>query len=534
MINVTCLGGAGTVTGSCYLLEYGKDKVLIDCGLFQGGHKVEEHNWSPWDFDPASLPVLCLTHAHIDHSGRIPKLFKDGFRGQVITSGPTAELCEIMLLDSAHIQEMEAEWQTRKNRRTGDEDVQPLYTVPDAEQCLSLFHPVENGQIVDLLPGITARLTNAGHMLGASILELWVKDGLNETKIVFSGDLGRRHQVIIKDPATITDAHYLFIESTYGNRLHKNLEESTAELLEAIRYSTTRREKILIPAFAVGRTQEILYILSGMHRQGLLPAIPIYLDSPLAIRATEIFRKNKQYYDEEAQAIIEQGLDPLNLPTLQPTLTVEESMRINKEPQPAIVIAGNGMCTAGRIKHHLKHNLWRSGCSIIIVGYQPPGTTGRLLVEGAKSVRIFRENVAVRAKVFTIGGFSAHADRDELFEWVGHFRKSRPRVYVVHGEDVVRNQFASLIQEKLGLTAFVPSWEEKLGLKPFTAPPLRLEKKEQQAGVMELLKLANDEMATLRAAAAHNRLPLESASIRSDLSKVIKTLRSINIVARNA
>ncbi len=466
MIRVTCLGGVGTVTGSCYLVETPKGKrVLVDCGLFQGGKETEKRNWEPWGFDPGDLEAVFLTHAHIDHSGRLPKLVKDGFKGHIITSPPTAELCEIMLLDSAHIQEMDAEWQTRKNRRNGREDVLPLYTTEDAQATLKHLFPVERDHVIEVEPGIKVRLRNAGHILGSSILEMWIEEGGESTKVVFSGDLGKKHQLIVRDPHEIFDADYLFIESTYGNRVHRSFEDSKKELLEAIQYSFSHKEKIIIPAFAVERTQEILYILGEFQREGLLPDIPIYLDSPLAIRATEIFRKNKKCYDEEAQAIVDKGYDPFNMPNLKFTLTTRESMAINEQSGSAIIIAANGMCTAGRIKHHLKHNLWRQGASIVIVGYQARGTTGRKIVEGAKKVKIFRESVAVNAKVFTIGGFSAHADQEDLLDWVSHFESS-PKVFVVHGETESSQALAQLITKRFGLQTHIPRWKERLVLKP--------------------------------------------------------------------
>ena len=466
MIRVTCLGGAGTVTGSNYLIETpGGKKFLVDCGLFQGGKQIESRNWDPWGFSPPELEAVFLTHAHIDHSGRLPKLVKDGYKGKIYTSPPTAELCEVMLLDSAHIQEMDAEWQTRKNRRNGKPDVLPLYTIEDAQATLPHFKPTERDHVIEIEPGVKLRLRNAGHILGSSILELWIEENGEKTKLVFSGDLGRSHQLIVKDPHEIFDADYLFMESTYGDRKHKSFDDSKAELLEAINYSYSHGEKIIIPAFAVERTQEILYILGELDRAGKLPDIPIYLDSPLAIKATEIFRKNKKYYDEEAQAIVEEGYDPLDMPRLKFTLTTQESMEINEVQGSAIVIAANGMCTAGRIKHHLKHNLWREGVSLVIVGYQAVGTTGRKIVEGAKRVKIFRENVAVNARVFTIGGFSAHADQDDLLEWVSHF-ESNPKVFVVHGEPASSQALADLIHQRFNLEAHVPRWKERLILKP--------------------------------------------------------------------
>ena len=466
MIRVTCLGGVGTVTGSCYLIETAEGKkVLVDCGLFQGGKQMERRNWGPWGFDPGNIDTLFLTHAHIDHSGRIPKLVKDGFQGRIITSPPTAELCEIMLRDSAHIQEMDAEWQTRKNKRQSREEIEPLYTMEDAEASIKRLSPVERDRIIDVDHGVRARLRNAGHILGSSILELWVAVDNESTKIVFSGDLGKKDQLIVKDPHEVFDADYLFLESTYGNRLHRSFEDSKHELVEAIKHAASNGEKVIIPAFAVERTQEILYILGEFYRDGLIPDIPVYLDSPLAIKATKIFRKNKKYYDEEAMAIVDQGHDPFGMPQLKFTENTRASIAINERLGSAIVIAGNGMCTAGRIKHHLKHNLWRGGASLVIVGFQAQGTTGRRIVEGAKHVKIFRENVTVKAKVFTIGGFSAHADQKDLLEWVGHF-ESRPRVFAVHAEPTAAETLSQKIKEQFDLEVHVPGWREQLILKP--------------------------------------------------------------------
>ncbi len=467
MIKITCMGAAGTVTGSNYLIEDSRGKkILVDCGLFQGGKQTEWRNSADWGFDPREIDTLLLTHAHIDHSGRIPKLVKDGFRGKIITSPPTAQLCDVMLLDSGHVQEMDAEWQTRKNKRKSKKGIQPLYTVEDAQASLQYFSPVERDQIIEVESGMKVRFRNAGHILGSSIIEMWIEDAGAETKIVFSGDIGKNRQLIVKDPFEIADADYLFIESTYGNRLHRSFEDSTAELLEAIEYAVSNNEKVVIPAFAVERTQEILYILGEFQRSGSLPDIPIYLDSPLAIKATEVFRKNKKYYDEEAEAIVNQGFDPFDMPNLRFTPSTEESIAINRKPGSAIVIAGSGMCTAGRIKHHLKHNLWRSGASLVIVGFQAMGTTGRRIVDGEKRVRVFREDVAVAAKVFTIGGFSAHADQKGLLEWAGNFAESHPRVFVIHGEATASEALAEKIRTDLHLEAYVPRMRESLILEP--------------------------------------------------------------------
>ncbi len=467
MIKITCLGAAGTVTGSNYLVEDSRGKrILVDCGLFQGGKQTEWRNTAPWGFDPKEIDTLLLTHAHIDHSGRIPKLVKDGFRGRILTSPPTAQLCEVMLLDAGHVQEMDAEWQTRRNKRRSKKGIEPLYTVEDAQKSLQYFSPVEENRIIDIETGMKTRFINAGHILGSSSIAVWIEDEGTPVKIAFSGDIGKNSQLIIKDPAKITEADYLFIESTYGNRLHRSFKDSEAEFLEAIQYAVSNNEKVIIPAFAVERTQEILYILGEFQREGSLPDIPIYLDSPLAIKATEIFRKNKKYYDEEAMAIVNQGFDPFDMPNLKFTPSTEESMAINQRAGSAIVIAGSGMCTAGRIKHHLKHNLWREGASVVIVGFQAMGTTGRRIVDGEKRVRVFGEDVAVAAKVFTIGGFSAHADQKGLMEWASHFAAARPRVFVTHGEATASETLADKLRKDLNLDAYVPTLGETLILEP--------------------------------------------------------------------
>lgn len=468
MIRVKCLGAAQTVTGSNYLIEDQRGaKILVDCGLFQGAKKIERRNWEPWGYDPREISHLILTHAHIDHSGRIPKLVKDGFRGQIITTPPTADLCGVMLLDSAHIQELEAQWRAQKQGGRWKKDNQPLYTTEDAEASLRYLYPVELNQVITLTAGIKARLLEAGHILGSAIVELWVEDEGGETKLCFSGDLGRGDQPIVREPSTVLEADYLFIESTYGDRLHKGFEESKQELLEAIEHAISHNEKVIIPAFALERTQEVLYLLGEFFRAGRLPSLPIYLDSPLAIKATEVFRKHKGYYDEQARALVDRGFDPFSMPNLKLTQTVEESMRINMASGSAIVISANGMCTAGRIRHHLRHNLPRKGASIIIVGFQAEGTTGRQIVDGARSVTIFGEKIPVRARVYTIGGFSAHADQAGLLAWLGHFTKrSQPRTFVIHGEPFASASLVQEIKRRFALTVTSPSLGEALYLQP--------------------------------------------------------------------
>ena len=468
-MQITCLGASGHVTGSTFLIENDKS-YLVDCGLFQGGRQMEALNRQDWSFRPRDINAVFLTHAHIDHCGRIPKLVKDGFRGKIYATPATMELAKILLMDSAHIQEMEAEWQTRKNRRAGNVAVEPLYTVPDVEVCLPMFEAVKTTEIIEVDTDLRVRFRNAGHILGASILEIWSGTSPDAYKVVYSGDLGRRDQLIVKDPHTIFNADALFIESTYGNRNHKSFEESREELRSAIHYSYRHKEKVLIPAFAVERTQEILYILGEFFRNGEIPSMPVYLDSPLAIAATEIFRRMRDQLDEDAMAIVNQGHDPFDFPQLVLSRTSQESIEINQKPGSAIILAGNGMCTAGRIKHHLKHNLWRPGSSLVIVGFQAEGTPGRKLVDGAQSVRIFGEMIAVKAKVFTIGGFSAHADQADLLAWISHFENPHMRVFMIHGERATSEEFARVVRERFGLETSVPSLGDII---PLAAVPPR-------------------------------------------------------------
>jgi metallo-beta-lactamase family protein len=489
-MRITCLGAAGCVTGSCFLLDNGK-KYLVDCGLFQGGRQMEALNRAAWGFDPGEISALLLTHAHIDHCGRIPKLVKDGFKGKIYTTLPTVELCKILLLDSAHIQEMEAEWETRKNRRRGQPDVVPLYTVAEAEACFPLFHVVSRDEVLAVDSELKVTFRNSGHILGSSILEICSGPVSSPHKVVFSGDLGHKGQLIVKDPTPIPRADSLFVESTYGNRNHKSLDESKQELRDAILFSHQRNEKVIIPAFAVERTQEILYIIGEFFREGLIPSIPVYLDSPLAIAATDIFRRMKEFYDEEALTILENGAEPFSFPQLTLSRSAQDSIAINEKTGSAIIIAGNGMCTAGRIKHHLKHNIWRPGCSVVIVGFQAAGTLGRQIVEGSRTIRIFGEKIMVRAKVFTIGGFSAHAGQEDLLEWISHFENPLMRVCTIHGEQSVTEDFAKLVKDRLGFETHAPTIGEIITLMPFipkaAAPEMAEEAPWQKAlrGVIE-------------------------------------------------
>jgi metallo-beta-lactamase family protein len=446
-------GAARTVTGSCYHLTINGRQVLVDCGMRQG-RDSHEANRAPFLFDPAQIEALFLTHAHIDHSGLIPRLVEQGFSGNIITTAATADLAAVMLLDSAHIQENDAKWLTKKSFRTGEDIVyEPLYTVDDAQAAARLFDRKPYGKTDRLGKGLKYRFADAGHILGSGSLELWYQDGAAEKKIVFSGDIGKKDSPIIRDPEAIETADYVVMESTYGNRNHRDIRESIEELAAAVEATFKRGGNVVIPSFAVGRTQDILYILNSLVKEGRLKKADVYVDSPLAEAATRIYLDHPEVYDKEARKVLAQqqtkGL------RLHFTASVQESQKLNSIRSGIIIIAGSGMCEGGRIQHHLKHNLWRPECSVIIVGFQAEGTLGREIVEGAKKVTVLGEAIAVRAHIHTINGFSAHADKRALLAWLGSFI-NRPEVFIVHGEEKVALEFAESVGLERGLTAHVP------------------------------------------------------------------------------
>jgi len=458
-VKIRFLGAARTVTGSCFHLSADGTQVLVDCGMYQGRNS-DEVNEAPFAFDPREIDYLLLTHAHLDHSGLIPKLVTSGFRGRIITTTATADLVEIMLYDSAHIQEKDAEWLTKKNFRTGrDEIVEPLYTADDVTASLPFFDRKTYGVVERLGGGLKYRFVDAGHILGSGSLEIWYKGADREKKIVFSGDVGKNENPIINDPQHVTESDYVLVESTYGNRFHKGMEESIDEMVEAIKTTFKRGGNVLFPAFAVGRTQDILYILNKLTKAGRLRDLDVFVDSPLADKATKIYMAHPEFFDTEAVNTFKfrsaEGM------RIHFTTTVEESQKINKIKSGAIIIAGSGMCEGGRIRHHFKHNLWRSECAVVFTGFQVKGTLGRLIVEGAKTVRVLGEELAVRARVYTIGGFSAHADQKELLEWLGSFQ-NKPEVFIVHGEETASLEFEKVVQAKLGLTTMIPHKGDEL------------------------------------------------------------------------
>ncbi|WP_425057738.1 Ribonuclease [Sporomusa carbonis] len=457
-MRLTFLGAAGMVTGSSYLLEIGQKKYLVDCGMFQGSKAIAALNRRPFLYNPADIDGVLLTHAHIDHSGLLPRLCKSGFKGPIYATKVTAELCSIMLPDSGHIQEFDAEIANRKGQRAGHKHVDPLYTVEEAYECLKQFSPVAYDSEVKLADEITVKFREAGHILGSSMVEIWVTENNETAKFLFSGDLGQPDQPIIKDPAIIDHADYIVVESTYGARKHE-ISDPVELLAQYINASVEKGGNIIIPSFAVGRTQTILYHLHKLFKAGLIPDIPVIIDSPLAISATNIFLHNSQEYDSEAYDMLYKDHDhPLSMPQLTFTKTSDESKTINKMDRPAIIISASGMADAGRILHHLKHNLWRPECTVLFVGYQAQGSLGRRLLEGIKRVKIMGEEISVKAKIYNLEGFSAHADRDQLIAWLGNFQNKPANIFVVHGEQDMSVPFAQLIERQLGISTYVPRY----------------------------------------------------------------------------
>ena len=483
-MKLTFFGAAHAVTGSCHCLEVNGKKILIDCGLQQGR---DEHDDNALDFAPSYIDYVLVTHAHIDHSGRIPLLVKEGFCGQIFTTRLTGQLMSIMLRDSAHIQESDAQWQNQKGKRAGREAVEPLYTVADAEAALQFIHTYEYGEIFDLCEGVKVRFNDAGHLLGSAALEIWATEGDVTRKIVFSGDLGNVDQPIIRDPEFVDQADYVVMESTYGDRNHEPPESYTEALAALIDDVFSQGGNIIIPSFAVGRTQELLYFLREIKNEGLVKTAPnftVCVDSPLAAEATKIYAGDLHgYLDEEAIAVLQGGDDLFTFPGLTLSQTSEESKALNADKTPKIIISASGMCDAGRIRHHLKHNLWRPECAVVFVGYQGEGTLGRRLLEGAKSVKLFGEEIAVRARIVNFKGLSSHADRDHLIAWAEHFSPKPQQVFVVHGDAPVTEVFADTLNER-GIPAHAPLYEEVYDLAANTmlAKGVVLETKPKSGG----------------------------------------------------
>ena len=527
-MNITFLGAAKTVTGSNFLVEAAGKKFLVDCGMYQGKAALEMENSEEFLYDVSEIDFMLLTHAHIDHSGRIPKLYNEGYRGPIYAHRATVDLCAIMLPDSGHIQETEVEWKNRKRLRAGLEPLPPLYTAEEAAKCLEIFKPVEYDQIIDVADNIQVRYNDAGHMLGSSIIEIWVTENGKTEKIVFTGDIGNNDIPLLDSPTMIEDADYLVMESTYGSRLHMRNDDKANIFLNVVSETLDHGGRVVIPSFAVGRTQEILYEIDKIkdshkddeefqRKYQQLMKTPVFVDSPLAISATEVFKKNTDLFEEEVQEKLRHGDHPLEFPGLQFTRTADESKALNETYYPSIIISASGMCDIGRIKHHLKHNLWNPSSTILFVGYQAPGTLGRTIVDGADKVKIFGEEISVNARVEYIEGYSGHADQEWLLNFVYSFIKKPRHIFLVHGEEESEEVLKGLIERNTQIPVTIPSFGEKYEVADIPKLEERVEyskKLEDQylrLQILEKLDKIKDDINTMSQNVKNEKLMKESS-----------------------
>ncbi len=500
-MKIEFLGAAKIVTGSNYLITTDKWKFLIDCGLFQGGKEEEAMNEVAVKYDPGEIDFMFLTHAHIDHSGRIPYLVKKGYRSEIYATEATVDLCEIMLLDSANIQESDAEWENKRRIRSGKAPIEPLYTMEDAQRSLSYFRPCHYEEIIKVNDEISFRFTDAGHILGSSILELWIVENNETVKVVFSGDLGMPNKPLLKDPAFIKSADYLIMESTYGNSVHDDYAKSMDELTQIIDRVSERGGTVMIPSFAVGRTQELIYQLNNYYSKDTIhehQRIPIYIDSPMAIRATKAFMDNAYYFDDETKEIIRSGDNIFEFPNLNYVNSVEESKALHRVNYPRVIISSSGMANAGRIRHHLKHGLWDERNAVVFIGYQAIGTLGRILLDGAEKVKLLGEEIAVKAEIFDLVGFSAHADEPMLLDWLNHFEKKPVKIFLTHGEEDESVPLAKTIKEMFHIDTIVPSLNDEYSLNT-TGRDLeeKISKEDMEKTLYEDFRLIQDNMQNL-------------------------------------
>lgn len=502
-MKLTFIGANHEVTGSCHCLEACGKKILVDYGMEQGGNVYEN---AELPFAIPDVDYILITHAHIDHTGLLPLLYAEGFRGQIFATQATCDLCNIMLKDSAHIQEMEAEWKNRKARRAGKPEVEPLYTINDAEGVLTHFVPCHYKDVLTLTDGLRIRFTDVGHLLGSASIEVWMEEEGVEKKIVFSGDIGNKNKPLIKNPSYIDEADYVVMECTYGDRTHDRTHEHIEELAQILQETLDRGGNLVIPAFAVGRTQEILYFMRKIKEEKLIKGhddFEVYVDSPLAVEATQVFTKNiMECYDEEAMDLVNRGINPIGFPGLKLSITSEDSKNINFDMTPKVIISAAGMCDAGRIRHHLKHNLWRPECTILFAGYQAVGTLGRSLLEGAQVVKLFGETIDVEAHIKKLDGISGHADMNGLITWVSAFKEKPSQVFLVHGDDDVCTSFAGLLHTDYGFETAAPFsgsvYDLAAGawLKQTVGVPLRRETERQKENrtIFELLVAAGERL----------------------------------------
>ena len=463
-MEIQSCGAAQEVTGSCHLIKVGDKTVLLDCGLIQGRKKDEDRNRKPFPFDAAKLDAVILSHAHIDHSGRLPLLIKQGFTGPIYTHEASADLCKTLLKDSAYLNYKNTQWENKHRARKGKKLLEPLYEREDAEKALNQFSTLEYGQQKEIVPGVTIKLSDAGHIVGSSVVEIWLQEGKLKRKVVFSGDLGHRGTAILRDFTMIDEADIVLMESTYGSRRHRPWQDTWDEIDDIVALIQKKPGNVLIPAFSVGRTQNILYMFARNYERWNLKKWQIFLDSPMAIEATDIYLRHHKLYDPEAAKFWKEKGKQLGLPNLRYSKSSQDSMAINKIESGAIIIAGSGMMTGGRIKHHIKHNIWRRNCHLIVTGYQSHGTMGRKLVEGAKKINLWGQSIAVKAKIHTIGGLSAHTDQKGLMDWYGNF-KGRPPVFLVHGEADTMEVLRKKLRKDLNAPAHIAHAGKTIDLK---------------------------------------------------------------------
>ena len=504
-------GASDGVTGSCHLIRTEKHQILLDCGQFQGGKVEEQKNFEEFPFDPTEIDCMILSHAHIDHCGRIPLLVKRGFKGDIYCTDATADLLEVMLKDSGYIHEKEAEWKNKKNQRAGRPLVEPLYTFNDAMDSLKYVKPVLYDQLIEINEDMKIVFNDAGHILGSAITEIWVSEGEEVSKIVFTGDLGVMERPILRNPVKIKKADYVIMETTYGNRLHPSNSLNVKVLMDIIRKTAKRGGTTVIPSFAVGRTQELIYELNRVYDSDSeyrkdFEDLMVYIDSPMATTATEVFKRNAQVFDEETKEFITRGDNPLDFKNLQFTRSSQESMMLNANNKPKVIISASGMCEAGRIRHHLKHNLWDARNSIIFVGYQAEGTLGRMLVEGAKEITLFNEKVECKAEIHNLEGFSGHADRDGLIDWLKGLEKQPKQIFLVHGEMDAKEEFAKTVKEEVGFDTVVVKGNSEY-------------------------ELIRDEMITTKAAAEKE---IDEGTINNTTSNIFSVHRRIEDILYNA
>lgn len=543
-MKIKFLGAALSVTGSCHLVTTDHCKFLLDCGLFQGSEALEELNYQEFDFNPAEIDFIILSHAHVDHCGRIPLLVKQGFKGKIYCTGATAEIADIMLQDSGNIHEMDAKWINKRTIRSGKRQIAPLYTQADAARCSQYFFPVAYGQTFEINPWIKIRLNEAGHILGAAIIEIWAEDDGKTTKLVYSGDIGAANQRMLNNPTLIAAADYLIMETTYGDRVHETQQESGKRFLDIIFKTVARGGTVVAPAFALGRTQDLIHELELFYdnhelHQNQLDKVNVYVDSPLATDATEIFRKNAHYFNDKIKARIKKGEELFYFRNLSFTKSIDQSKALNDDPAPKIIISSSGMADAGRVQHHLKHYLWKPKSSIVFAGYQAEGTTGRAITSGEKYVRILRERIRVNAEIYFLEGFSAHADKNDLLKWLSGFKEKPKKIFLVHGEEEPKKIFAETVKNILGydctivedVSEYVLGEDEEVvcdGIKS------RIDTKKQLLQIKTNLQDMSDELDSLLSEPGMKTKEIltkekveDISDLSSDLEKILTKLKSV-------